>query len=319
MLPESPGVYLYYDKEGTVIYVGKAKKLRRRVSSYFNRVHSVARTNVLVKNIADMRYIVVNTEEEALHLENSLIKEYRPRYNVLLKDDKTYPWICLTNELYPRLFLTRDVARRGGKFFGPFSNVAVARTIIQLIREIYPLRTCALPITVDTIEKGKHKVCLQYHIKNCLGCCTGEISPEQYAEFVEEIRQILNGNIQQLSDMLIDRMVALSAELRFEEAEEVKRKYLLIEKYKAKSVIVSASITNVDVFSYVDDEKRGFVNYMHVKNGSINRCITFEYRKNLDETPEEILSMAIAEAGSKFQETARDVLVPFLPDSDFTD
>lgn len=319
MLPESPGVYLYYDKEGTVIYVGKAKKLRRRVSSYFNRVHSVARTNVLVKNIADMRYIVVNTEEEALHLENSLIKEYRPRYNVLLKDDKTYPWICLTNELYPRLFLTRDVAHRAGKFFGPFSNVAVARTIIQLIREIYPLRTCALPITADTIEKGKHKVCLQYHIKNCLGCCTGEISPEQYAEFVEEIRQILNGNIQQLSDMLIDRMVALSAELRFEEAEEVKRKYLLIEKYKAKSVIVSASITNVDVFSYVDDEKRGFVNYMHVKNGSINRCITFEYRKNLDETPEEILSMAIAEAGSKFQETAREVLVPFLPDSDFTD
>ena len=317
MLPESPGVYLYYDKEGTVIYVGKAKKLRRRVSSYFNRVHSVARTNVLVKNIADMRYIVVNTEEEALHLENSLIKEYRPRYNVLLKDDKTYPWICLTNELYPRLFLTRDVAHRAGKFFGPFSNVAVARTIIQLIREIYPLRTCALPITADTIEKGKHKVCLQYHIKNCLGCCTGEISPEQYAEFVEEIRQILNGNIQQLSDMLIDRMVALSAELRFEEAEEVKRKYLLIEKYKAKSVIVSASITNVDVFSYVDDEKRGFVNYMHVKNGSINRCITFEYRKNLDETPEEILSMAIAEAGSKFQETAREVLVPFLPDSDF--
>ena len=317
LLPDSPGVYLYYDKAGTVIYVGKAKRLHRRVSSYFNREHSVLRTNVLVRNIFDLSYVVVNTEEEALHLENSLIKEYKPRYNVLLKDDKSYPWICLTNELFPRVFLTRTLTKKGGRYFGPFSNVAMARTVISLIRELYPIRTCILPITNDSIEKHKHKVCLQYHIKNCEGCCVGYVSPDKYGEYVDQIKQILNGNLQQLSDYLKMQMSQLSEQLRFEEAEEVKRKFLLLENYKSKSVIVSTFIHNVDVFSYIDDDKCAYVNYLHVRNGSINRCVTIEYRKKLDESKEEILSMAMSEFKIRFDSDAKEAIVPFMPDSEF--
>lgn len=317
LLPESPGVYLYYDKEGTIIYIGKAKRLRRRVKSYFNRVHSVARTNILVRNIVDLRYVVVNTEEDALHLENALIKENKPRYNVLLKDDKSYPWICVTNELYPRVFITRTMKKGIGKYYGPYSNVHMVRTVLALIREIYPIRTCFLNITSDAIEKQKYRVCLQYHIKNCLGCCIGAVSPEDYNAMIDQIKQILSGNTQQLCDFLLQQMTELSSQMKFEEANEVKEKYLLVEQYRAKTVIVSALIHNVDVYSFVRDEECAYINYMHVRNGSISKTITLEYRSRLGETDAELLSMAIAEIQNKFETEASEVIVPFMPDMKF--
>lgn len=314
MLPDSPGCYLYYDKNGTVIYVGKAKRLKRRVSSYFNRVHDSVKTNVLVKNICDLRYIVVGSEEDALHLENSLIKEYQPRYNILLKDDKSYPWICVTNELYPRVFLTRNVTAKGGKYYGPYANVTVARTMLSLIKELYPVRTCRFPLTAESVEKGRVKVCLEYHIHNCKGCCEGLISPEDYGVYISQIKQILNGDTQQISDFLMNEMTRLAGEMRFEEANELKTKYLLVEKYKAKSVLVSSRITNVDVFSYEPDDDCVYINYMHVRNGSVVQCVTFDFRKRLDETPEQLLSYAIAEAKSQFHNDTKEVIVPFVPD-----
>lgn len=314
MLPDSPGCYLYYDKNGTVIYVGKAKRLKRRVSSYFNRVHDSVKTNVLVKNICDLRYIVVGSEEDALHLENSLIKEYQPRYNILLKDDKSYPWICVTNELYPRVFLTRNVTAKGGKYYGPYANVTVARTMLSLIKELYPVRTCCFPLTAESVEKGRVKVCLEYHIHNCKGCCEGLISPEDYGVYISQIKQILNGDTQQISDFLMSEMTRLAGEMRFEEANELKTKYLLVEKYKAKSVLVSSRITNVDVFSYEPDDDCVYINYMHVRNGSVVQCVTFDFRKRLDETPEQLLSYAIAEAKSQFHNDTKEVIVPFVPD-----
>ena len=316
-MPDSPGVYLYYDKAGTVIYVGKAKRLHRRVSSYFNRVHSVARTNLLVRNICDLRYIVVGSEEDALHLENSLIKEYKPRYNVLLKDDKSYPWICVTNEMYPRVFLTRTVTKSGGRYFGPYSNLQVAKTVIETLRDMYPIRTCRLPITAESIERHKHKVCLQYHIKNCKGCCEGLIDTATYGKYFDEIRQILNGNVQQVCDYLKEEMASLAAEMRFEEAQEVKEKYMLVERYKARSVIVSATIHNVDVYSVDGDDECYYVNYMHIRNGSIVQSLTLEYRKKLDETVPEILSMAINEVQTKFDRRVREIIVPEVPDVEF--
>ncbi len=317
LLPNSPGVYLYYDKEGTVIYVGKAKNLHRRVSSYFNRVHSVARTNILVKNIADLKYNVVGTEEDALHLENSLIKQYKPRYNVLLKDDKSYPWICVTKEPYPRVFLTRSTPKHGAKFYGPYANVQVARTVIDLLREMYPIRTCSHIITDETVAAHRHRVCLQYHIKNCLGCCEGRVPVTEYGKFFDEIRQILNGDTQQLCDYLKSEMEQLASELRFEEAQAVKEKYLLVEKYRAKSVIVSAQIHDLDVYSVEPDEDCCYVNYLHISNGSIVQCMTLEYRKKLDETVAEVLSMAVAEMNKKFDRKVREVVVPEIPDSEF--
>ncbi len=314
MLPDSPGCYLYYDKNGTVIYVGKAKRLKRRVSSYFNRVHDSVKTNVLVKNICDLRYIVVGSEEDALHLENSLIKEYQPRYNILLKDDKSYPWICVTNELYPRVFLTRNVTAKGGKYYGPYANVTVARTMLSLIKELYPVRTCRFPLTAESVGKGRVKVCLEYHIHNCKGCCEGLISPEDYGVYISQIKQILNGDTQQISDFLMNEMTRLAGEMRFEEANELKTKYLLVEKYKAKSVLVSSRITNVDVFSYEPDDDCVYINYMHVRNGSVVQCVTFDFRKRLDETPEQLLSYAIAEAKSQFHNDTKEVIVPFVPD-----
>lgn len=316
LLPDSPGVYMYFDSEGKIIYVGKAKKLKRRVSSYFNRVHSVARTNILVRNICDLKYIVVDSEEDALHLENSLIKEHKPRYNVLLKDDKSYPWICVTNELYPRVFLTRETPGRGAKFYGPYSNVSVARTVIELIREIYPIRTCRHFITAETVERGKIGVCLQYHIKNCRGCCTGEITPEEYKKYIDEIRQILSGNTQQLCDYLIDEMGRLASELKFEEAQTVKEKYELVEKYRAKSVIVSSHINDVDVYAILRDETAAYVNYLHLRNGSIVQCLTLEYAVKMEESDEELLSMAIAEIIAKFDRKPREVLVPVVPETE---
>lgn len=314
LLPDLPGCYIYYDKNGTVIYVGKAKRLKRRVSSYFNREHDSVKTRVLVSNIRDLRYIVVGSEEDALHLENTLIKEYKPRYNILLKDDKSYPWICVTNELYPRVFLTRNVTTKGGKYFGPYANVTIARTMLAMLKELYPLRTCRIPITETSLEKGNAKVCLEYHIHNCKGCCTGEISPEEYGGYIAQVKHILNGDTQMISDYLKEEMSRLAAGLNFEAAQELKEKYLLIERYKAKSVVVSNLINNVDVFSYEPGEGCAYVNYMYVRNGSVVQCVTFEYKMRLDETPEEILSLAIAEAKSKFKNQTKEIIVPFVPD-----
>ena len=310
LLPDSPGVYMYFDSEGKIIYVGKAKRLKRRVSSYFNRVHSVARTNVLVRNIRDLKYIVVDSEEDALHLENSLIKEHNPKYNVLLKDDKSYPWICVTNELYPRVFLTRESPTRGAKFYGPYTNVSVARTVIELIRELYPIRTCRHLLTKETIERGKIGLCLQYHIKNCKGCCTGAISAEVYGGFIGEIRQILSGNTQQLCAYLVEEMGRLASELKFEEAQVIKEKYDLVEKYRAKSVIVSSHITDVDVFALYRENNNAYINYIHLRNGAIVQCLTLEYAVKVDESDEELLSMAIAEIMAKFERKPKEIIVP---------
>lgn len=313
-LPDSPGCYLYYDKQGTVIYVGKAKRLKRRVSSYFNRVHDSAKTNALVRNIADMKYVVVGSEDDAFHLENSLIKEYKPRYNILLKDDKTYPWICVTGELYPRVFLTRKVAHGVGKYFGPYANQSVVRTLLSLLRELYPLRSCRFPISFETIKKGSQRVCLDYHIHNCLGCCEGKISVDDYGEYIRQVKHILSGELQVVADYLMERMQSLAAELRFEEAEVIKKKYQLIEKYRAKSVVVTAAEQNIDVFAFEPADNMAFVNYMHLRHGSVVQCVTFEYRTRLDESPEQILSYAIAEAEEQFHNEAQLTILPFEPD-----
>lgn len=317
LLPDSPGVYQYFDKEGNIIYVGKAKNLKRRVSSYFNKTHESLRTTMLVRNICDIKYTVVGSEEDALHLENSFIKEYRPRYNVLLKDDKTYPWITVRNEPFPRVFLTRKVIHDGSKYYGPYANVQLARTVIELIRSLYPVRTCSHLLTSENIERHKYKVCLQYHIKNCKGACEGMQSEADYLRDIEQIRQILNGNIQQLTEHLKEEMNTLAEQLKFEEAQQLKEKYLLLEKYKAKSVIVSSTIHNVDVFSYTENDNDAYVNYLHVRNGSIVQSYTIEYRKRLDESKEEILSLAIAELRGRFKSQSREIIVPFLPESEF--
>ena len=317
LLPDSPGVYQYFDKEGNIIYVGKAKNLKRRVSSYFNKTHESLRTTMLVRNICDIKYTVVGSEEDALHLENSFIKEYKPRYNVLLKDDKTYPWITVRNEPFPRVFLTRKVIHDGSKYYGPYANVQLARTVIELIRSLYPVRTCSHQLTPENIERHKYKVCLQYHIKNCKGACEGMQSEADYLRDIEQIRQILNGNIQQLTEHLKEEMNTLAEQLKFEEAQQLKEKYLLLEKYKAKSVIVSSTIHNVDVFSYTENDNDAYVNYLHVRNGSIVQSYTIEYRKRLDESKEEILSLAIAELRGRFKSQSREIIVPFLPESEF--
>lgn len=322
LLPDSPGVYMYLNAEGTVIYVGKAKKLKRRVSSYFNRVHPVLRTNMLVRNIADMKYIVVNSEEEALDLENSLIKEYQPHYNVLLKDDKSYPWICVTREMYPRVFITRDAHQRGAKYYGPYPKTEVARALIDVIRQIYPLRTCRHSITPDGIKALKWRLCLQYHIKNCEGCCRGLVSAEKYGEYISEVRQILNGDTKQVSDYLMRQMQRLASELKFEEAQLLKRKYELIENYRARSVIVNPSIHNVDVFALTRDDSAAYINYMHMRGGTIVQSITLEYKfqaADTDETNEELMTEAVREVHQRFKATyeaerVREAIVNVVPD-----
>ncbi len=322
LLPDSPGVYMYLNAEGTVIYVGKAKKLKRRVSSYFNRVHPVLRTNMLVRNIADMKYIVVNSEEEALDLENSLIKEYQPHYNVLLKDDKSYPWICVTREMYPRVFITRDAHLRGAKYYGPYPKTEVARALIDVIRQIYPLRTCRHAITPDGIEALKWRLCLQYHIKNCEGCCRGLVSAEKYGEYISEVRQILNGDTKQVSDYLMQQMQRLASELKFEEAQLLKRKYELIENYRARSVIVNPSIHNVDVFALTRDDSAAYINYMHMRGGTIVQSLTLEYKfqaADTDESNEELMTEAVREVHQRFKATyeaerVREAIVNVVPD-----
>ncbi len=322
LLPTSPGVYQYLNNEGTVIYVGKAKNLKRRVSSYFNRVHPVMRTNLLVRNIWDMKYIVVNSEEEALDLENSLIKEYQPRYNVLLKDDKSYPWICVTKELFPRVFLTREKHTKGAKYFGPYPKTEVAHALVDTLKQLYPIRTCRHALTQENVESRKHKLCLQYHIKNCEGCCQGFVSHETYAGYIDDITKILNGDTKQVSDFLMQQMMAKAEELKFEEAEAIKRKYMLLENYRAKSVIVNPTIHNVDVYSIVRDDAAAYVNFMHVRNGAIVQSVTVEYKfqdAGCDETAEEILSTAVRDMRERFSDTykhdkVKEILVNIVPD-----
>lgn len=314
VLPDTPGVYTYYDAEGTVIYVGKAKNLKRRVSSYFNRTHECLRTNLLVRAIADMTYVVVPTEQDALNLEASMIKEYQPRYNVLLKDDKTYPWIVVTNEYFPRVFLTRQHVRDGSKYYGPYTNVAVARTVLELIRELYPLRTCRHAITPDWLARGKGRLCLEYHMKRCCGCCTGLVDRQQYMAYIERVRQILRGDTAPVMQFLRDEMARLSAELRFEEAQELKEKFKLIERYQSRSVIVSQTIDEIDVFGIDDDEADVFVNYMHVRHGAPVRSLTLHYRRRLDESRPAILSLAMNEVSAKLGVAFSDVIVAEPPD-----
>lgn len=317
ILPDTPGVYTYYDAEGTVIYVGKAKNLKRRVSSYFNRTHDCTRTNLLVKAIADMSYIVVPTEQDALDLENSMIKEYKPRYNVLLKDDKSYPWIVVTNELYPRVFLTRQLIRDGSKYFGPYANTGVAHTVIELIRELYPVRTCRLPITEDYIARGRGHLCLQYHIKRCRGCCTGAIDADTYGEYIRNIKQILRGNAAELAEYLMGEMNRLASQLRFEEAQELKEKYQLLQNYRSRSVIVSQTIVDIDVFGIDDDgtaDRDVYINYMHVRRGAVVRSVTLRYRRSLDESPAQLLAYAMDEIKRTLGVEYDEVVVPMAPE-----
>ena len=324
LLPDEPGVYRYRNREGTIIYVGKAKNLKRRVNSYFNREHASLRTTMLVRNIADLEYTVVNTEEEALDLENALIKEHQPRYNVMLKDDKSYPWICVSAGLYPRVYITREARAKGDRYYGPYPRAEVAKVLIDTIRQIYPLRTCRLNVSRETIEADKHRLCLQYHIHRCEGCCKGLVTPERYGEYISEIRQILNGDTHQLMDLLMAQMQQLAAELRFEEAELLKRRYKLLEHVRRRSVIVSPTIHNIDVFGLLRDEDAAHVNYMHMRGGAVVQSVTLEYRLSThDETDAELMSMAVGEVRQRFAETYRndrvsEVLVNILPDVEFT-
>lgn len=316
-LPDEPGVYLFADGDGKIIYVGKAKRLKRRVSSYFNRFHDSVKTNILVKSIVDLRFVVVATEEDALHLENAMIKQYHPKYNVLLKDDKSYPFIVVTTEMYPRVFLTRDKEQKGGKFYGPYSDTMSAKTVLQLIRELFPIRSCRHFIDNDFLSKGKGRLCLDYHIKRCDGVCKGLITPDEYGVYVDNIRQILSGNTSKIEDYLRDEMDKYSNSWKFEEAQAIKEKLQLVERYNSKSVIGSFSEVELDIFAYDEMGNSSFVNYIHFRNGAVIRSLTLEYKKYLSETKEEILSMAISEITKRFLCRLKKVIVQFLPDVSF--
>ena len=309
-LPDKPGSYQFYDNEHTIIYVGKAKNLKSRVSSYFHTEVDRFKTKVLVSKIFDISYTVVNTEEDALLLENSLIKKYNPRYNVLLKDGKTYPSICVTNEYLPRIFKTRTINKKWGTYYGPYAHVATMYEILSLIKELYKPRTCRLPIIKEGITTGKYKVCLDYHIKKCMGPCMGKQSYEDYQKNIAQAREILKGNTRQVQKELRDEMLKLSEELRFEEAEEVKRKYLALEGFVSKSEVVSHTINNVDTYSITSDEKMAFINFIHVSNGSINQSFTIEYKKKLNETDEELLELGIVELRQRFKSDANEIIIP---------
>ena len=312
-MPEKPGSYQFYDAEHTIIYVGKAKRLKQRVSSYFHKEVDRFKTKVLVSKIEDISYTVVNTEEDALLLENSLIKKYNPRYNVLLKDGKTYPSICITNEYLPRVFKTRQINRRFGTFFGPYSHAGSMLAVLELIHKLYKPRTCRMPITKEGIEQGKYRPCLEYHIHNCKAPCCGKQSLDDYQASIQQAREILKGNTRELLSHVYEEMQRKAEELKFEEAEELKQKYLLIENFCAKSEVVSHTITDVDVFTIVDDDtsRTAFINYIHVRNGAVNQSFTFEYRRKLDETDRELLLTAIPEIRERFQSHAKEIIVPF--------
>lgn len=315
-MPEKPGSYQYYDENHTIIYVGKAKNLKRRVSSYFHKEVDRYKTKVLVSKIHDISYTVVNTEEDALLLENSLIKKYNPKYNVLLKDGKTYPSICVTNEPYPRIFKTRNINKRFGTFFGPYPHIGSMYAVLEIIKKLYKPRTCRFPITQEGIREGKYKPCLDYHIHNCGAPCINKQSYEEYQENMRQAREILKGNTREVSKYLYDMMMKNAEILKFEVAEEYKRKYILLDEFEAKSEVVSHTITDVDVFTIVNDDsnKNAFINYIHVKNGTINQSFTYEYKRKLDESDEELLITAIPEIRERFHSTSKEIIVPFEMD-----
>ncbi len=310
-LPDSAGIYQFFDENDKILYVGKAKNLKKRVSSYFNKLHNSSKTRVLVKKIVTIRHIVVETENDALLLENNLIKKYQPRYNILLKDDKSYPWICIKNERFPRVFFTRQMIKDGSQYFGPYTNLKVVRTLLDLIKELYPLRTCSHDLSVENIENHKFKVCLEYHIKNCKAPCEGLQSEEEYNEYIRQIKEILRGNLREVISHFKAEMTFHAQELRFEEAQQLKEKLQSLENYQAKSTIVSAKISNVDVFSIVSDEEYGYVNFLQVAYGAIIRAHTIEMKKKLDETDREMLEWAIIEIREKFASTSKEIIVPF--------
>ena len=323
-MPDKPGSYQFYDINNEIIYVGKAKSLKKRVSSYFHKEVDRYKTRVLVSKIENITYTVVNSEEDALLLENSLIKKYNPRYNILLKDGKTYPSICITNEEFPRVFKTRTINKKTGTFFGPYSNIGSMYTVLELIAKIFKPRKCKMPMTTEGITSGKYKPCLEYHIHNCYGPCIGKISMEEYRENTRQVKEILNGNTRELGMWLYNEMLKKAEEMKFEEAEELKRKYVMLENFMAKSEVVSYTIKDIDVFSIVTEENDNmvFINYMHVKNGTINQSFTFEYRRKLYETEEELLLTAIQEIRERFDSHAKEIIVPFeidwkMKDADF--
>lgn len=310
-LPESPGIYQYLDKEQHIIYVGKAKNLKKRVYSYFSKEHESRKTRVLVSKIRDIKYIVVNSEEDALLLENNLIKEHKPRYNVLLKDDKTYPSICVTNEHFPRVFKTRQIIKNGALYFGPYSHVPSMMALLELIRNLYPIRTCRLPLTPENIAKGKFSICLEYHIKKCKAPCVGKQTEEEYCRNIAEVKEILRGNTQALLKSLQTEMKSLAMELKFEEAQQIKEKYLLIENFRSRSEVVSSIRHEVDVFGIETDEQVAYINYLHITDGCITQAFTFEYKKRLEESREELLQWGIVEMRERYKSKAKEIIVPF--------
>ncbi len=317
VLPSDPGVYQYFNKDGKIIYVGKAKKLKKRVSSYFVGKPDNGKTALLVRNIANIEHIVVNSEEDALLLENNLIKKYQPRYNVLLKDDKSYPWIVVKNEPFPRVFSTRHVIKDGSLYFGPYTSLGMVRTLLDLFKSTYPLRNCKLNLSQQNISQGKYKVCLEYHIGNCKGPCIGEFDEDTYRENIESIKNILRGNINSVIKYLKEMMHSYASKYKFEEAEEVKQKIKQLNSYQSKSTIVSASINNVDVYSIIEDENSAYVNFLKVVNGSIIQAHTIEMKKRLNESLPELLSLAISEIRERLHSNSRELIVPFKPDTEF--
>ena len=315
-LPEKPGSYQYWNAEGIIIYVGKAKNLKKRVASYFNKTQESIKTKMLVSKIANITYTTVNTEEDALNLENKLIKKYKPRYNVLLKDDKTYPSIAIQKSEYPRVFKTRNLADKGAFYYGPYTHVSTMYALLDLIKQLYPIRSCHHHLTEESIKAGKFKVCLEYHIGNCEGPCIGKQSKDDYNNNIKKIQEILKGNTRKLEQKLMNEMVRLAENLEFEEAELTKRRYLLLKNYNAKSEVVNYNLDNIDVFSIEENEegKSAFINYMHVKSGAINQSFTFEYKKRLDESKEELLSLGISEMRERFGSNAKEIIVPFEMD-----
>ena len=310
-LPESPGCYQYLNDSGTIIYVGKAKNLKRRVSSYFNKEQQTLKTRLLVAKIADIRYVVVNSEADALLLENNLIKQHKPRYNVLLKDDKTYPSICITNEYFPKIFKTRKIIKGAGRYFGPYTNAGALHALLELIKELYPLRTCNLSITPEGVRNGKYSACLEYQIKKCCAPCIAKISHDEYIGYIEEVVSILKGDIRILQEKLLAEMKEKAISMKYEEAQEIKKRYELIENFRTRSEVVSQSMTNIDVFSIESDEKSAFINFLHITNGCINQAFTIEYQKRLDESDEELISMGIVELRERFGSNAKEIIVPF--------
>ncbi|MDR1746815.1 MAG: excinuclease ABC subunit UvrC [Tannerella sp.] len=314
MLPEQPGCYQYFDAKGNVIYVGKAKNLKRRVSSYFQREITDPKTRILVRRICDIKYVIVDSEEDALLLENNLIKQYRPRYNVMLKDDKTYPSIVIKNENFPRIFSTRKIFKDGSFYFGPYASVYAAKILLQLIKNIYPIRSCNYPLTLDAIKAGKYKTCLNYHIKRCKAPCVGLQTMDEYNRNVSEIKEILKGNGVRICRLLLEEIHKLADQMRYEEAQILKEKHDLIESFRSKSTVLPPALNNLDVFSFTENDQSAYINYMHIGNGAIVQVYTIEYRKKLNEAKEELLGLGIVEMRERFESTADEIVVPFLPD-----